>query len=462
MVYLTAASAERSLSDANELLLQSSITSGASDCDDTPMFHVPLPFTFPYAGGRYQHIYLNPNGMIFFEPRPPCEAYFSAGPPCSFGSAPFGPYAGYVTFIAPFATDFNPADSPESVIEHASTPDKVLVRWRNLNMFGSSWRGFTFTAELRRSGHVRVHLTSMQHPEDVSDAPGWVISEGSLVGLRFGEPFRNRTLVTMAQRAARSTWLETTDSLGTAGVDGVYMDRALVANHTLLDFCPMPTKLCPIARAVPAGGTLVLASASTWGCDDDVFAFRCLLTGASTSLSVNATVALGGSSSVECTLPLDLPPAVYEVSLLFRHRSDQPVTPVGWSPAEGLDSVQVEVLPAVQPPEGSCSGGGDACDECGVCGGAGGCVGCDGLTAFADYDCKGACDGSQGLWLKDKFGTCCEAVNGTDCLGVCGGTYRQGWVSDRSYMVCCKNVDCAGYCNGKAVVDSWYGLRRPP
>jgi len=95
-----------------------------------------------------------------------------------------------------------------------------------------------------------------------------------------------------------------------------------------------------------------------------------------------------------------------------------------------------------------------SCDQCGVCGGGSVCNGCDAETVGAEFDCKGACDGAQGLWSVDRQGVCCDMINDADCLGLCGGTYEQGWVSDMSYQVCCAKVDCAFMCNGKASVDS--------
>lgn len=110
-----------------------------------------------------------------------------------------------------------------------------------------------------------------------------------------------------------------------------------------------------------------------------------------------------------------------------------------------LRSLSALNLPS-SPPEGTC-------DACGVCGGDGACIGCDDVHVGTDYDCKGACDGEQGLWQVDRTGTCCDMVHGADCLGTCGGTMSQGWVADMSYQVCCAKVDCARMCNGKATLD---------
>ena len=66
---------------------------------------------------------------------------------------------------------------------------------------------------------------------------------------------------------------------------------------------------------------------------------------------------------------------------------------------------------AVPAPMVWCPG---TCDVCGVCGlsgeGAAGCLGCDGATPFAEYDCRGQCDGlgTGGLWDYDIVGACCE------------------------------------------------------
>jgi len=255
------------------------VRAGASDCDDTPQTHVPLPFAVPYGGQRYRHVFLNPNGMLFFTKRPPCDSWFSAGPPCNFDSEPWGFYGGYVNLIAVFASDFNPADSEASVIRYVKSEEKIIVSWENLNLFGSSWMGYTFSVEIRASGHIRLHIGSVLFPTQVSDAPAWITEEGTLVALRFGGEQLNRTFITAEQQANRVDWLDGLGSSGT-GVDGIYPPKASIHNYTRLDYCPVPTRLCltpTVGSVLDAGLVLELASADAWGCDNDVFVFRCAL-----------------------------------------------------------------------------------------------------------------------------------------------------------------------------------------
>jgi len=96
------------------------------------------------------------------------------------------------------------------------------------------------------------------------------------------------------------------------------------------------------------------------------------------------------------------------------------------------------------------------CDACGASGGNNACIGCDETHPYSDYNCEGQCDFTEGMYYQDPYGGCCEAINATNCLGRCGNNhYSQGLVPDGSYAVCCKNVDCAGYCSGTASVDQW-------
>ena len=163
LVYLQGSASEKQLpADVEALLSSSGRVSGVSECDDTPMFHVPLDFTFLYAGGRFRHLWLNPNGMVFFAPLPPCDAYFSAGTPCDFDSGSVSSYyGGYVTFIAAFGSDFNPAATADAVVEWAQDAGRIVVRWRNLALYGSSWNQYEFSLELRASGLVRIHHTTV-------------------------------------------------------------------------------------------------------------------------------------------------------------------------------------------------------------------------------------------------------------------------------------------------------------
>ena len=163
LVYLQSSTSEKHLpSDANDLLQNKGRVSGVSECEDTPMYHVPLDFTFLYAGGRFQHIWLNPNGMVFFSPLPPCDAYFSAGTPCDFDSGAlytyYGAYYGaYITFIAAFGSDFNPAQSADATITWAQDESRIIIKWSNLSLYGSDWNNYDFSLELRASGLVRIH-----------------------------------------------------------------------------------------------------------------------------------------------------------------------------------------------------------------------------------------------------------------------------------------------------------------
>jgi hypothetical protein len=101
-------SQQNGVGTSNEEMLSDAINADASICDDTPLSHVPLPFTFNFGGMRFRHIFLDPNGMIFFDSTPPCRGYFSAGSGCDFDSVPWAWYGAYYNLIAVFGSDFNP------------------------------------------------------------------------------------------------------------------------------------------------------------------------------------------------------------------------------------------------------------------------------------------------------------------------------------------------------------------
>jgi len=200
------------------------------------------------------------------------------------------------------------------------------------------------------------------------------------VALRFGElPYLNRTRVTPAQQAARSDWLSGDGSINNPWAsDGVYAPYGRIANYTVHDFCPFPTKLCasPLVYALPdsngsttssGGGSengnatimnLTLSGTDALGCDDDVMAFVCQLTltavpddTASSSSQVgsnfNAPATLlpatsnagGPSSGLVCLVPVaELVVGEYEVTLWYEAVMSSPLEPTGRAQVE-IDDV---------------------------------------------------------------------------------------------------------------------------
>lgn len=120
-------------------------------------------------------------------------------------------YPGYRNLIAPFLTDFNPSAHPDAKITSAAAGSRFVARWANLALDGSNWRGFTFSVELKASGHVKLHLGSVSAPEeDVPDdvAPTWLVHRGGealvgealVVALRLFGPQLERTFITSEQK----------------------------------------------------------------------------------------------------------------------------------------------------------------------------------------------------------------------------------------------------------------------
>eukprot|EP00615_Pteridomonas_danica_P019504 CAMPEP_0114379594 /NCGR_PEP_ID=MMETSP0102-20121206/2334_1 /TAXON_ID=38822 ORGANISM="Pteridomonas danica, Strain PT" /NCGR_SAMPLE_ID=MMETSP0102 /ASSEMBLY_ACC=CAM_ASM_000212 /LENGTH=1175 /DNA_ID=CAMNT_0001534689 /DNA_START=399 /DNA_END=3923 /DNA_ORIENTATION=+ len=467
--------------------------------------------------------------MIFFDTEPPCNAYFSAGDPCTFDTEPYSIYASYTNLIAVLGTDYNPADHDSSYIEYNSygasstltgssslstSEQGIIIRWKNLNLYGSDWSGYTFSVEMRCSGHIRIHYDSVLLPDYVSDAPSWVKVDGVLSALRFGSQQLNRTVITDEQKSARASWLNGEGSSGT-GVDGVYLNRdIIIQNDTMMDYCPLPTNYClyPTTVHVVTGqpfyslanrSNITLTTQHLWGCDPDVFAFRCSFTAVGTidnityhsnvsiflsheneyqsnSSSRNSTSSATSSSykyyELVCLAPSTL--GVFSVGLDFVQKkvesaSSNNVTSTSeqidgeWKP---ISEVSVNSLLTVTNSSTvsslqSCQSSTAYCDVCGTCRDtpdtsvtsvsmSGTCIGCDEESPYTEHDCGGYCDGpNHGLYNEDYRGVCCERLNGSDCLGVCGGSYESGLVSDGSYKLCCDNVDCAGYCSGRASYD---------
>ena len=203
-----------------------------------------------------------------------------------------------------------------------------------------------------------------------------------LVALRFGElPYLNRTLVTAAQQAARSKWLSGNGSINNPwDSDGVYAPYDLIANYTVHDFCPFPTKLCasPLVYALPessaanytttSGGdsengttmNLTLSGTDALGCDDDVMNFVCQLTlsvqentNKNSLMGANITApafllpassGVGPSSGLVCSVPVEaLVVGEYEVTLWYEavtsSSSEGPLAPIGLTQVELHDVI---------------------------------------------------------------------------------------------------------------------------
>jgi hypothetical protein len=272
--------------DDDALLVSIDEVSSASWSDDAPMDHVPLQFPFMYGGERYKHVWLSPNGFLSFAPVQPCGTSFADPGTCDFDSAPAQRnsilYAGYQSLVAVFCTDFDASASNTSVIRYASSASKLIVRWENMALYGSLDASFTFSAELRASGAIRIFLEEIKDISEVSDAPDWLEEEGLLVAVRLYGPQLNRTMITSAQKQARDDWLDGPGSSGT-GVDGIYLPRAsVIASNTRVDFCPVPALFCLspgflrlTALALSTGLNVTLtAAAGAWGCDDDLMYVR--------------------------------------------------------------------------------------------------------------------------------------------------------------------------------------------
>jgi hypothetical protein len=264
---------------------------------------------------------------------------------------------------------------------------------------------------------------------------------------------------------------------------------------------------------------LTLSGPAAWGCDGDVAAFTCRFTPADAAAGsvVDAPASVlppdtdgssgsGPSSGIVCAVPSwRLVPGAYALTLWYEAVTadgSAALAPAALTQVPLDDVIAFTATNDTAAADGTCSDGGGknspfsafrplpccvvlfpfflhirrrlsppphphpspppslplsgTCDACGACGGASVCLGCDDASPYADYDCSGQCDFATGFWYSSPTGACCEAINGTDCLGKCGGTsFTQGLDSDGGYAVCCKSVDCAGYCSGKAREDAW-------
>jgi len=440
--------------------------------DDVPMEHVPLQFPFLYGGERMRNIWLSPNGLLSFTPVPPCNTVFADPDACDFDSAPTQKnnvyFAGYQSLVAVFTSDFDPSASENSIIRYASSDSKFLVRWENMALYNSVDASFNFEAELRASGALRIYLNQVKDISQVSDAPYWLDEEGLLVAMRLSASQLNRTMVTLAQRQARSDWLNGLGSSGT-GVDGIYIPRdSVVASNTRLDFCPVPLHFClspafarlSASTPSPKVNVTLTAAAGVWGCDSDLFSVRssfrntsfvafsdeCFVAVVENAAPGRTTVDVdgetGSSSSdlvsrteIVCALPdvLSTSASSYTVTLEWAPASDGSVwqeipsssssNELVFIVLEATDHTASHVSPAPsfsptmlmnmesQTALDECSSGDEVsnvCDGCGKCGGGSACLGCDDVTVFADVDCGGSCDGKNGSYVQvsSHFKTC--------------------------------------------------------
>jgi hypothetical protein len=71
----------------------------------------------------------------------------------------------------------------------------------------------------------------------------------------------------------------------------------ITQSNTMIDYCPVPTKLClsPIAVIADAinnqsSSTLLNLTAGWWGCDVDLFSFRCVFDSLSSTQTSSASL----------------------------------------------------------------------------------------------------------------------------------------------------------------------------
>ena len=468
LAYLTFATHDAATDDNNAALFETAGTvSSTSWSDDIPMEHVALQFPFLYGGERVRHVWLSPNGFLSFTPVPPCNTVFASPDACGFDSESIIHdnvyYSGYQSLLAVFTSDFDPSASEECKIRYASSDSKLLVRWENMTLYGSADASFNFEVELRASGALRIYLDEVKDISEVSDAPYWIEEEGLLVAMRLSGSQLNRTMVTLAQRQARSDWLNGLGSSGT-GVDGIYIPReTAVASKTRLDFCPVPLYFClspGFARALPSipgfkvnVNVTLTAAAGVWGCDSDLvsvrgkfsntsfvaFSDQCSITVVQNAAPGRAAVDVDGNlgtaatdlvarTEIVCTLPevLSTSAGSYTVTLEWAPVANESAwqeMPTSASSnqlvfvvleAADHNASHVSLAPSLSPStvtraESStvfdeCSSEDtetpSVCDACGKCGGDSACLGCDDVTVFADVDCGGRCDGKNGSYVK--------------------------------------------------------------
>ncbi len=228
-----------------------------SGLDDDDSREIPLPFEFPFYGGRYRSVFVNSDGNLTFGMGDNASSdrnlsRMAAGPPR----------------ICPLFADLDPSNSQQGV-RVFSEAGRVVISWANVPFYGLT-RMQTFQVALYPSGAVEFTYGDTNVVTDnvvVGISPGQLLGETRLATLNLsnGETYAGTVAEVFAgsesydiSRAIQRFFTTHEDAY-----DNIFVFNAL----------QMPPSLCPLAIActdvvrnkVTGHGRLVLDDGAIYG-----------------------------------------------------------------------------------------------------------------------------------------------------------------------------------------------------
>ena len=465
----------------------------ASYVDDTPMSLTTLNGTAPVLAKRRGHAWVNPNGALFFSPKPPCHGFFATD------SCALETEDDWRGCVAVYAADLNPGFDTSKISSSSEGTSVLAVRWHNASLYGQSQRRVTVGVEVFGDGRITII-----HERVVEAVPGTLV-----VGLRFdgGE----RVAATPDQLLRAAAWR-------TAGA-GAYAGSP-PRSSSKITVCPVPEDWCgdvarrrrprrwrgmsrhrrdsvpfihsarrrrgpaPSPRRDPGvgGPTQVAAPSSTitlrapfFGCAAEAaFDFSCAFDGTIDTFTEAAFAFVDGSDGpveVTCQAPSVEGSYVVELRYATPLNDDDGGAGDGGEATASLGERRVifrrpVLVDVVREDDEAGVGdlyGASSCAWCGRvlcfagdCSGhcdAGRCEGwcdvCGEDNAFVAEACDGSCASSS---FEDEAGLCCDVV-AADCLGRCPSSDLPAFEGSVGNATVCCLQDCQGGCYGAARFD---------
>lgn len=188
--------------------------------DDGASPPLPLGFSFPYRGKRYERIYVAANGLISLEPMPP------EGVPFARGCLPLSETAGPA--IVPLRVDLDPSQDGARV-SYAALPEGFLVTWENVPLYNDSKVRLTFQVLLLPDGRIsmRYHtLGELPPAESASYGLQYGLQEVQALGCKGSLDLFDGLTVELRPQTPTPAWLQL-DALSGAIAPGETADLDL-------------------------------------------------------------------------------------------------------------------------------------------------------------------------------------------------------------------------------------------
>jgi hypothetical protein len=120
--------------------------------DDGASDPLPLGFSFPYRGERYERVYVAANGVISLEPLP------AEGVPFARSCLPLSETAGAA--IVPLRVDLDPSKDGARV-SYAALPEGFLVTWEHVPLYNDEGVRLSFQAMLLPDGRISLRYRTI-------------------------------------------------------------------------------------------------------------------------------------------------------------------------------------------------------------------------------------------------------------------------------------------------------------